>query len=66
MLFRSLQSQRVTECSLGTTGRRLAGGGPADREIGHPGAPVRSFVVAAREDIQIAAQVRAVLAAGVH
>ena len=29
-------------------------------------APVRSFVVAAREDIQIAAQVRAVLAAGVH
>jgi acetate kinase len=42
------------------------GGGPADREIGQAGAPVRSFVVAAREDIQIAAQVRAVLAAGVH
>jgi len=41
------------------------GGGPADREIGQAGAPVRSFVVAAREDIQIAAQVRAVLAAGV-
>ena len=37
-------------------------GDPADREIGHPGAPVRSFVVAAREDIEIAAQVRAVLA----
>jgi acetate kinase len=42
------------------------GGGAADREIGQAGAPVRSFVVAAREDIQIAAQVRAVLAAGVH
>jgi acetate kinase len=42
------------------------GGGPADREIGQADAPVRSFVVAAREDIQIAAQVRAVLAAGVH
>ncbi len=40
------------------------GGGPADREIGQAGAPVRSFVVAAREDIQIAGQVRAVLAAG--
>jgi acetate kinase len=43
-------------------GRNAADGDPADREIGHPGAPVRSFVVAAREDIQIAAQVRAVLA----
>ena len=42
------------------------GGGPADREIGQAGAPVRSFVVAAREDIQIAAQVRAVLAEGVQ
>ncbi len=39
-----------------------AEGDPADREIGHPGAPVRSFVVAAREDIEIAAQVHAVLA----
>ena len=41
-----------------------ADGGPADREIGQAGAPVRSFVIAAREDIQIAAQVRAVLATG--
>jgi len=39
-------------------------GGPADREIGQAGAPVRSFVIAAREDLQIAAQVRAVLATG--
>jgi acetate kinase len=43
-------------------GRNAGDGDPADREIGHPGVPVRSFVVAAREDIQIAAQVRAVLA----
>jgi acetate kinase len=42
----------------------VADGGPADREIGQAGAPVRSFVIAAREDIQIAAQVRAVLATG--
>ena len=41
-----------------------ADGGPADREMGQAGAPVRSFVIAAREDIQIAAQVRAVLATG--
>ncbi len=33
----------------------------ADREIGQPGAPVRTFVIAAREDIEIAGQVRAVL-----
>jgi len=39
------------------------GGGP-DREIGQAGAPVRSFVIAAREDLEIAAQARAVLAAG--
>ena len=36
-------------------------GSAADREIGDPGAPVRSFVIAAREDIEIAGQVRAVL-----
>ena len=34
----------------------------ADREIGRHGAPVRTFVIAAREDIEIAGQVRAVLA----
>ena len=43
-------------------GGATASGGPADREVGHPDAPVRSFVIAAREDIEIAAQVRAVLA----
>ena len=39
----------------------LADGDPADRESGYPGTPVRSFVIAAREDIEIAAQVRTVL-----
>ena len=43
-------------------GRNAADGPAADREIGEPGAPVTSFVIAAREDIEIARQVRAVLA----
>ncbi|HEY1321690.1 MAG TPA: hypothetical protein VGF32_15645, partial [Streptosporangiaceae bacterium] len=42
-------------------GDPAAGSSAADREIGDPGAPVRSFVIAAREDIEIAGQVRAVL-----
>jgi acetate kinase len=41
--------------------RNASDGGSADREIGRPGAPIRSFVIAAREDIEIAGQVRAVL-----
>jgi acetate kinase len=36
--------------------------GPPDREISSDGAPVRSLVIAAREDLEIARQVRAVLA----
>ncbi len=35
-----------------------------DREIGSPAAAVRAFVVAAREDLQIAREVRAALTAG--
>ena len=35
-----------------------------DREIGAPGAPVRTFVIEAREDLQIAHEVRQVLAGG--
>ncbi len=35
--------------------------GPADREIGADGAPVRTLVVAAREDVEIAREVRGVL-----
>lgn len=37
--------------------------GTGDREIGALGAPVRSFVIGAREDLEIARQVRAVLGA---
>ena len=33
----------------------------ADREIGSPDAPVRSLVISAREDLEIASQVRSVL-----
>jgi acetate kinase len=33
--------------------------GTGDREIGAPGAPVRSLVIAAREDLEMARQVRA-------
>ena len=40
---------------------RAGNGGAADREISHADASVGSFVIAAREDIEIAAQVRAVL-----
>ncbi len=36
----------------------------ADREIAPPGAAVRTFVIAAREDVQIAHEVRDVLAGG--
>jgi acetate kinase len=35
--------------------------GTGDREIGSPDAPVRSLVISAREDIEIARQVRATL-----
>ena len=36
--------------------------GAGDREIGAPAAPVRALVIAAREDMEIAGQVRATLA----
>jgi len=39
-------------------------GGPGDREIGRDGATVRTFVIVAREDLQIAHEVRVVLAEG--
>jgi len=39
-------------------------GGPGDREIGRDGATVRTFVLVAREDLQIAHEVRVVLAEG--
>jgi acetate kinase len=37
------------------------GAGTGDREIGSPDAPVRSLVISAREDLEIARQVRSVL-----
>jgi acetate kinase len=43
--------------------RNASGDGP-DRDIGDSSARVRSFVIAAREDIEIAGQVRAVLGGG--
>jgi acetate kinase len=45
----------------GDADRNQAGSG--DREIGAPGAPVRALVISAREDIEIASQVRAALRA---
>ena len=62
----------IDEAAAAGTGRGAAaeaaravvaakGAGEGDREITAPGARVRSFVVAAREDLQIAAEVRAVL-----
>jgi acetate kinase len=35
--------------------------GTGDREIGQPGAAIRAFVISAREDLEIARQVRAAL-----
>ena len=37
-------------------------GGDADREIGNPEVPVRTLVIAAREDLEMAREVRSVLA----
>jgi acetate kinase len=44
--------------------RNLDGDGDRDREIGADGAPARTLVLRAREDLEIAAQTRAVLAPG--
>ena len=46
---------------VGIDEARNAGGGGDDYEITADGAPVRAFVIAAREDLEIAAQVRSVL-----
>jgi len=45
-------------------GRNAASGSPDDYEISAPSAAVRTFVVAAREDLQIAGEVRSVLWGG--
>jgi acetate kinase len=65
----SPQVRAEAAAGLGFLGVRLdaasnaaASPGTADCEIGHRDAPARTFVIAAREDIEIAGQVRAVLA----
>jgi hypothetical protein len=50
---------RPARAAAGTNGPSTTGNG--DREIGLPDAPVRSLVISAREDIEIARQVRATL-----
>ena len=58
----------VLEAGLGFLGITLdparnaaAGGSGDDREISAPGAAVRTLVITAREDLQIAREVRSVL-----
>jgi acetate kinase len=46
---------------LGVAVDPVRNGGDGDREIGAAGAAVRSFVIAAREDIEIARQIRSVV-----
>jgi acetate kinase len=45
-------------------GRPAGGPGPADRDVSAPGATASAFVIAAREDVEIARGVRSVLATG--
>lgn len=64
---RSAPVRAMTAAGLGFLGIELdqarnAADGPADREIGAPGAAVAALVIEAREDVEIARQVRAVLA----
>ncbi len=46
---------------LSTEANQAATGAAGERDIGRPGAPVRAFMIPAREDLEIAAQVRGVL-----
>ncbi|HEY5628148.1 MAG TPA: acetate/propionate family kinase [Candidatus Limnocylindrales bacterium] len=63
---RSAPIRAMTADGLGYLGidldpARNAADGEGDREIGRAGAAVRALVIASREDVQIAAEVRAVL-----
>lgn len=65
VVFDAAEIRQRAMDSLGFLGvvpdpRRNAEGG-GDREIGQPGAPVRALVISAREDLEVARQVRAVL-----
>ena len=46
---------------LSPEANQAATGAAGERDIGRPGAPVRAFMIPAREDLEIAAQVRGVL-----
>jgi acetate kinase len=65
---RSAPIRAMTADGLGYLGidldpARNAADGEGDREIGRAGAAVRALVIASREDVQIASEVRAVLGA---
>jgi acetate kinase len=59
--IRSRAGEGLGFLGVGIDAARNAGGGGDDYEITADGAPVRAFVIAAREDLEMAAQVRAVL-----
>jgi acetate kinase len=59
--IRSRAGRSLGFLGVGIDDARNAGGGGDDYEISADGAAVRAFVIAAREDLEIAAQVRTVL-----
>jgi acetate kinase len=60
-LVRSAAAEGLGFLGIGLEAGRNRETQPVDREIGRTGAAVRSFVIAAREDLEIARQVRQVL-----
>lgn len=62
--IRSRAGEGLGFLGVGVDEGRNAGGKADDYEITADGAAVRAFVIAAREDLEIAAQVRAVLSRG--
>jgi acetate kinase len=60
-LVRSAAAEGLGFLGIGLEAGRNRDTQPVDREIGRTGAAVRSFVIAAREDLEIARQVRQVL-----
>ena len=59
--IRSMAADGLGHLGIVLDPERNAAGSPADREIGVAGGAVRALVVTAREDVEIAAEVRAVL-----
>ncbi len=60
--IRARASEGLGFLGIAIDSERNAADGGGDREIGAPGAAVRALVIASREDVQIAAEVRTVLA----